>query len=172
MDYLPPVKGKRKLLPWVLLGLFLLTMYTMLGNSTTPEKMQEYVQNSITTEVVRYDVYDQSANTKIVIIRDEHDGRTAFSFLKVPFIERWQMKEVISVPATETRPITIGVDQGFRVLTAQVGFDRVNIVGMSRWNGSYARMVSLVLFMGLAVIIHFWLEWKHRIKAFSASAEK
>jgi len=164
MEYLPPVKRKKRILPWVLVILLLLVIYTTLGNSTTPGKMRDYVQSNISSEVVRFDVYDQDTKTKIVIIRDEHDGRTALSFLKVPFMDRWTLKDTVSVPPKETRPITVEVDEGFRVLTEQVGFDRVEVLHVSNWNGSYARLICLLLFMVLAVVIHFWLEWRHRPK--------
>lgn len=164
MKYLPEGKRKGKLLKWILLGLVAFVVYVTLGNSTSSENLQQFVRDRSQVEVVRYSDYTAGAHSRVVIVRDTLDGRTAMTFVKVPFLDRWNLTDRKSVVGTETKPIEINIDDGFGVLKAEVSFDRVNIMGSTKWSGTYAKSISIALFILLAIGINWWLGRYKQIK--------
>ncbi len=160
MEYLSPSPKPRRFIGKILFGLLILLVYVIWGDSTNPQNMEEYVQKRVTQGVVRYEVYDQSLHGKIVMVRDDQDGRTALAFVKIPFLNRWHLTEKVTVDGEIKKPIVIGLDDGFTVYEAEVSFDRVKIIGVTHWSGSYAKIISILLFLVLAVFIYLWMEWK------------
>lgn len=157
MKFLPAGRKPVRLLPWVLLGLLVFIVYVTLGNSTGSENLQQFVRDRSQVDVVRYSDFTVGAHSKVVIVRDNQDGRTAMSFTKVPFLDRWNLTEQKKVTGEDTKPIAINIDDGFGVLKSEVSFDRVNILGNSTWSGTYAKAISIGLFILLAVGINWWL---------------
>jgi hypothetical protein len=54
------------------------------------------------------------------------------------------------------------IDNGFGVLKTQVSFERVNILGNTDWSGTYAKTISILIFMLLAVGINVYMNWIKR----------
>lgn len=157
MKCLPAGKKSGRFFRWILLGFLVLIGYIMLGSSTATENLQQFVSDRSQTEVVRYSDFTVGTYSKVVIVRDNQDGRTAMSFTKVPFLDRWNLTEKINVTGEVTKPIAINIDDGYGVLQAEVSFDRVNILGHTKWSGAYAKSISIGLFILLAVGINWWL---------------
>lgn len=164
MKYLPGGRKSGRMLRLVLLGFAAFVVYVTLGNSTGSENMQQFVSDKSQVEVVRYSDFNVGPHSRVVIVRDTKDGRTAMAFVKVPFLDRWNMTERKHVPGSETKPIAISVDDGYDVYQAEVSFDRVNVLGNTSWSGTYARTISLGLFILLAVGINWWLSRYRRNK--------
>jgi len=164
MKYLPAGRKSGRLFRWVLLGFVAFVVYITLGNSTGSENLQQFVANRSQVEVVRYSDFAVGAHSRVVIVRDTQDGRTAMTFIKVPFLDRWNLTEKKIVPGSETKPIAINIDDGYSVLQAEVSFDRVNILGSTKWSGTYAKTISIALFILLAVGINWWLSRYRRTK--------
>jgi hypothetical protein len=138
--------------------------YVTLGSSASSENLQQFVSDRSQLEVVRYTNFTVGPHSKVVIVRDTQDGRTAMSFTKVPFLDRWNMTEQIQVDGEDSRPIAINIDDGFVVFQTEVSFDRVNILGTSNWSGTYAKSLSIGLFILIAVGINWWLSRYKRMK--------
>ena len=164
MKYLPGGKSRGKALKWILVGLVAFVVYVTLGNSTSTENLQQFVRDRSQVEVVRYSDFTVGTHSRVVLVRDDKDGRTAMTFVKVPFMDRWNLTDRKAVVGTETKPIEINIDDGFGVLQAEVSFDRVNILGSTHWSGTYAKSISIMIFMLLAVGINWWLGRYKRIK--------
>jgi hypothetical protein len=164
MKYLPAGRNKGKVLKWISLGLVAFVVYVTLGNSTSTENLQQFVRDRSQVEVVRYSDYTVGTHSRVVIVRDDKDGRIAMTFVKVPFLDRWNLTDHKTVVGTETKPIEINIDDGFGVLKAEVSFDRVSILGNSHWSGTYAKSVSIGIFILLAVGINFYMDRKKRPK--------
>jgi len=162
MKYLPAGRNKGKVLKWILVGLVAFIAYVTLGNSTSTENLQQFVRDRSQVEVVRYSDFTVGIHSRVVIVRDDKDGRTAMTFVKVPFLDRWNLTDRKSVVGTETKPIEINIDDGFGVLQAEVSFDRVSILGNTHWSGTYAKSISIVVFMLLAVGINVYMDRKKR----------
>lgn len=157
IKYLPSGKKNGRFFRWILLGFIAFVVYVTLGNSTGTEQLQQFVGVRSQVEVVRYSDYTVGTYSRVVIVRDTKDGRTAMSFVKVPFLDRWNLTEQKKVTGAETKPIEINIDDGFGVLQAEVSFDRVNILGSTKWSGTYAKTISIALFVLLAIGINWWL---------------
>ena len=166
---LPKPKQRGRMFKWVLLGLAVFVVYVTLGNSTGSENLQQFVRDRSQVEVARYSDYTVGDHSKVVIVRDEKDGRIAMAFVKVPFMDRWNLTERVSVDGKETKPIAINIDDGYSMLQTEVNFDRVNILGSTRWSGTYAKSVSILLFILLAVGINFWMDRKKRSQSSSGT---
>lgn len=164
MKYLPAGKKSRRVLRWILLGFVLFVSYVTLGSSTDSDQLRQFVQNRSQVDVVRYSDFTVGPHSRVVIVRDTQDGRTAMSFTKVPFLDRWNMTEQIKVGGEDAKPIAINIDDGFVVFRAEVSFDRVKILGMSKWSGTYAKSLSIGLFILIAVGINWWLSLYKRNK--------
>ncbi len=164
MKYLPAGKKSGRFLRWILLGFVLFVGYVTLGSSSDSDQLRQFVQNRSQVDVVRYSDFTVGPHSRVVIIRDTQDGRTAMSFTKVPFLDRWNMTEQIKVDGEDSRPIAINIDDGFVVFQTQVSFDRVNILGASKWSGTYAKSLSIGLFILIAVGINWWLSRYRRNK--------
>lgn len=162
MKYLPPGKKRGKALKWIALGLAAFVVYVTLGNSTSTENLQQFVRDRSQVEVVRYSDYTVGTHSRVVIVRDDKDGRLAMTFVKVPFLDRWNLTDRKAVVGTETKPIEINIDDGFGVLQAEVSFDRVMILGNTHWSGTYAKSISIIIFILLAVGINFYMDRKKR----------
>ena len=162
MKYLPAGKRKGGMLRWILIGLALYVAYITFGNSTSTENLQQFVRDRSQVEVVRYSDFAAGSHSRVVLVRDENDGRTAMTFVKVPMLDRWNLVKSVTVAGTETKPIAIDIDDGFGVLKAEVSFDRINIIDNMHWSGTYAKTVSIIIFIFLAVGINFWMDWKKR----------
>jgi hypothetical protein len=161
MKYLPPAK-KSKRLRWILIGLAVFIAYVTIGNSTSTENLQQFVSDRSAVEVERYSDFTVGTYSIVVLIRDNNDGRTAMSFVKVPLMDRWNLTSMVSVKGTETKPILMDIDNGFGVLKTQVSFERVNILGNTDWSGTYAKTISILIFMLLAVGINVYMNWIKR----------
>lgn len=162
MKYLPAGRKSGRLLRWILVGLVAFIVYVTLGNSTGTENLQQFVRDRNPVEVVRYSDFTVGTHARVVLVRDEKDGRTAMTFVKVPFLDRWNLTDKITVSGTETKPISIDIDDGYGVLHAEVSFDRVNIMGNTQWSGTYAKTISIGIFILLAVGINFWMDRRKR----------
>lgn len=156
LKYLPAGRKRGKLLRWILLGFAVFVVYVTLGNSTSTENMHQFARDRNQIEVVRYSDFAVGTYSRVVLLRDEQDGRTAMAFVKVPFLDRWNLTNQKTVNGTETKPIAIEIDDGFGVLKAEVSFDRVNILGNTNWSGTYAKAISIALFILTAVVIAWW----------------
>lgn len=161
MKTLPPGKKSKKL-RWILIGLAVFIAYVTIGNSTSTENLQQFVNDRSAVEVERYSDFTVGTYSMVVLIRDNNDGRTAMSFVKVPLMDRWNLTEMVTVKGTETKPILMDIDNGFEVLKTEVSFERVNIIGDTHWSGTYAKTISILIFMLLAVGINFWMNWIKR----------
>ncbi len=164
MKYLPTGKKSGRVLRWIILGFLIFAAYVTLGNSTSSENLHYFVRDRIAVDVARYSDFTVGTNSRVVIVRDIQDSRTAMTFLKVPFLDRWNLTEKVNVDGADTKPIAISIDDGFVVLLAEVSFDRVNIQGNSSWSGTYAKTISIGLFILLAVGINWWLSLYKRNK--------
>jgi hypothetical protein len=160
--FLPKPKQRGRVFKWVLLGLVAFIAYVTIGNSTSSENLQQFVRDRSQVDVVRYSDYTVGIHSKVVIVRDDQDGRTAMAFVKVPFMDRWNLTERVSVDGKETKPIAMNIDDGYSMLQAEVNFDRVNILESTRWSGTYAKSISILIFILLAVGINFWMDRKKR----------
>lgn len=164
MKYLPAGKKNGQVLRLILLGFAAFVAYVTLGNSTGSDNLQQFVSDRNQVEVVRYSDFNVGPHSRVVIVRDTQDGRTAMAFVKVPFLDRWNMTERIHVPGAETKPIAISIDDGYEVYQVEVSFDRVNVLSSTSWNGTYAKTISLGMFILLAVGINWWLSRYRRNK--------
>jgi len=164
MKYLTAGKKPRRIFRWILLGFMAFVLYVTLGNSTGSEKLQQFVSDRSQVEVVRYSDYVIDGHSRVVLVRDSKDGRTAMAFVKVPLLDRWNLTEQKQVSGAETKPIAINIDDGFVVYEAEVSFDRINILGNTKWSGTYARTISIALFILLAIGVNWWLSRYKRTK--------
>jgi len=164
IKYLPAGRKNARFSHWILLGFVAFVVYITLGNSTNSENLRQFVQERSQIEVVRYSEFNVGTHSRVVIVRDTSDGRTAMAFVKVPFLDRWNLKEQKKVSGVESKPIAITIDDGFSALQAEVSFDRVNILSNSKWSGTYAKTISIGLFILLAVGINWWLSRYKRNK--------
>jgi hypothetical protein len=164
IKYLPAGRKRGRLFRWIIFGFVCFSVYITLGSSTVTENLQQFVSDKSQVEVVRYSDFTVGPHSRVILIRDSEDGRTAMTFVKVPFLDRWKLADRKTVTGTETKPIAIDVDDGFSVLQAEVSFDRVNVLGSTHWSGTYAKTISIGMFILLAVGINFWLERYKRIK--------
>lgn len=164
MKYLPPARKRGGFFRIGLLiaGLFLL--YAIIGNSTNTENLPLFVRDKAQVEVIRYADYMVGQHARVVMIRDEQDSRTVMTFVKVPLLDRWNLTGYETVPGTDTKPIAIDIDDGFGVLRSEVSFDRIQVLSINGWSGSYAKTISVGLFILLAVGINWWLSRYMRIK--------
>ena len=165
IKYLPAGRQSGRFFRWILLGIVVFVIYITLGNSTSSENLQQFVRDRSQVEVVRYSDFTVGTYSRVVLVRDEKDGRTAMTFVKVPFLDRWNLTDRKAVTGAETKPIAINIDDGFGVLQAEVSFDRINILGNTKWSGTYAKTISIVLFILLSVGINWWLGQKKRPEA-------
>lgn len=164
MKFLPAGKKGGRFLRWIILGFMVFVAYVTLGSSASSENLQQFVSDRSQVEVVRYSDVIVGPHSKVVLVRDTQDGRTAMSFTKVPFLDRWNMTEQVKVTGEDAKPIAINIDDGFVVFQTEVSFDRVNILGTSNWSGAYAKSISIGLFILLAVGINWWLSIYKRNK--------
>lgn len=164
MKYLPPVQKRAGFfrIGLVIAGLFLL--YAIIGNSTNSENLPVFVREKVRAEVVRYADFMAGQRARVVLIRDQQDNRTAMTFVKLPFLDRWNMTGYKTVPGTETKPIAIEIDDGFDVLQSEVSWDRVKVLAQTGWSGSYARTLSVLMFLLFAIGINWWLSRYRRNK--------
>jgi hypothetical protein len=164
MKFLPAGRKPGRFLRWILLGFLVFIAYVTLGNSTGSDNLQQFVRDRSQVDVVRYSDFTVGAHSRVVIVRDSQDGRTAMTFVKVPFLDRWNLTEQKKVTGEDAKPIAINIDDGFIVLQSEVSFDRVNILGSTQWSGTYAKSISIGLFILLAVGINWWLSRYKRMK--------
>jgi hypothetical protein len=164
MKYLPAGRKSVRFYRWILVGFLVFVVYVTLGNSTGSDNLPYFVRDRIEGDVARYSDFTAGSNARVVIVRDTNDSRTAMAFLKVPFLDRWNLTEKVIVEKADTKPIAINVDDGFDVLQAEVSFDRVNIQGNAKWSGAYAKTISIGLFILIAVGINWWLSRYRRNK--------
>jgi len=164
MKYLPAGKKKGRFLRWIILGFMVFVAYVTLGSSASSENLQQFVSDRSQVEVARYSDVPVGPHSRVVLVRDTQDGRTAMSFTKVPFLDRWNLTEQVKVTGKDAKPIAINIDDGFVVFQTEVSFDRVNILGTSKWSGNYAKSISIGLFILLAVGINWWLSLYKRNK--------
>lgn len=157
MKYLPAGRKSRRVSRWILLGVVMFVFYVLLGNSTSTEKLQQFVIDRSQVEVVRYSDLSVGSYSRVVLIRDTQDNRTAITFVKVPFLDRWNLSGQQTADNKTSKPIAIEIDDGFGVLKAEVSYDRVNILESTSWSGTYAKTISIGLFILLAVGINYWL---------------
>ena len=154
--YLPSPKKRIGLfgMGMVFAGLFLL--YALLGNSTGSAHLQQFVVDKSRAEVVRYVDFPVGERSRVIMVRDQEDNRTAMAFVKFPFLDRWNLTGSATVTGKVTKPISLEIDDGFAVFQSEVSFDRVRVLSKSGFGGSYAKTISVVLFILLAVGINWW----------------
>ena len=164
MQYLPSPKKRISAfrIGLICAGLFL--VYVLLGNSASTENLPQFVRDKSKAEVVRYADFPAGERSKVVMIRDTEDNRIAMTFVKVPIVDRWNMTGFETVSGKETKPIAIEIDDGFTVFRSEVSFDRVRVLSQKSFSGSYAKTISILLFIGLAVGINWWLSRYRRNK--------
>jgi hypothetical protein len=164
MKYLPPVKKSGGFFRIGLVIVVLFMGYVLLGNSTNSENLPQFVRDKARVEVIRYADYVAGERARVIMIRDEQDNRMVMTFVKLPLFDRWNMTGYKTVPGKETKPIAIAIDDGFDVLQSEVSFDRVRILSQNGWSGSYAKTLSVLMFLLLAIGINWWLSRYRRNK--------
>lgn len=164
MKYLPPAKKPVGVFRIGLVIAVLFLLYAIIGNSTNTENLPLFVRDKTQVEVIRYADFPVGARAKVVMIRDEEDNRTVMTFVKVPVLDRWNLTGYKTVSGKETKPIAMAIDDGFGVLRSEISFDRVQVLSKESWSGSYAKTISIGLFILLAVGINWWLSRYRRNK--------
>lgn len=164
MKYLPSPKKRIGVFGIGLILGGLLILYALIGNSTGSENLQLFVREKSQAEVVRYVDFPVGERSRVIMIRDQEDNRTAMAFVKFPLFDRWNMTGFQTVSGKETRPISLEIDDGFAVFQSEVSFDRVRVLSKRSFSGSFAKTVSVLLFILLAVGINWWLSKYRRNK--------